>query len=150
MGHESFLSLFVIVEYLFEFPIDVLTAQPTGDDGAVGGEENDVGDTADIVDVGGYLLCIDDLRIGNAVILDGFQSVFGLVPCGDADDLQTTVLIFVVGFDDVGDLLTAGAAPRSPEVCKHILASAHVITKSGGLSDVLYGEVHKRLADRGA
>lgn len=111
MGCLFIARLFVFWEYLFKFSVDLLSAKTTGEDGAIRGEEDDVGDASDMVGIGGNLLGVDNLRVGNAVVFDGLQRVFGLVLYGDADDLQAAILVFVVGGDDLRDFHSAGAAP---------------------------------------
>ena len=88
-----------------------LTAQAAGEDSAVGGEEDDMGDASDMVGIGGNLLCVDNLRVGNAVAFDGHQRIFGLVLCGNAENLKALVFIFVVSGNDLRDFHSAGAAP---------------------------------------
>ena len=74
------------------------------------------------------VLGIDDLRIGDAEIADGFFCFLGFVTEGNTKHCQSFLLILLIETNQVGYLLTAGTALRSPEVCKNILAASHIIT----------------------
>ena len=105
-----FFVLFVIKDF-FEFLLYFLTAKATGKDGAVGGKEEDVGDANDAVEVGGYILRVEDLRVRNLLFLYGSQRSCRFVPCGYAHHFQTFVLIFVVCSDKVRYFLSAWSTP---------------------------------------
>ena len=62
------------------------------------------------------ILGIDNLRIRDAEVTDGFHCLFGLVTEGNAKHRQTFLLVLLIETDQVGYLLSAWAAPRSPEV----------------------------------
>ena len=133
--------LFVIVEYLFEFPIDVLTAQPSGKDGTVGSEKEDVGDAVDAVELQDRHSRIEYLRIGNVLLTDIFEAALRFLQTGDTHDLQTFVLVFAICCHDVRYLLAAGAAPRSPEIDEHVLATTYIVAESLLFAVELYGEI---------
>ena len=63
--------------YLFknslQFFFDVFAAESPGKDSAVRTKKDDMGDATDIVGIGGYILCIDNLGIWHAIILNGAQ-----------------------------------------------------------------------------
>ncbi len=102
-------SLFL--ECLLKFSVDSLSTQTTGENCAVGGEEDDFGDAFDAVEVGGYFLRVDDLRIGNLLFLYGSQRSCRFVPCGYAHHFQTFVLISVVCSDKVRYFPSAWSTP---------------------------------------
>ena len=106
MGHEL-----LFVEYLFEFLVDVLTTQSSGEDGAIGGKEDGVGDSAEMIGTGSNPLSVDDLRVWNDVFLDGGFGVDRLVGDSYADNLEATVAVLIVGGDDSGNFLQTGGAP---------------------------------------
>ena len=53
----------------------------------------------------------------------------------------------MVSGNDVGNFHSAGAAPRSPEVYKHILTSSHIIAKARCLAFVFNREIDELLAN---
>ena len=108
----------------FQFiPIDI-----TGDNGTVGGKENGMRKGIYTIECGRNVLSIDDLWIWDAEITDSFFCFLGFVAEGNAKHCQSFLLILLIETNQVGYLLTAWAAPRSPEVSKNILASSHIIT----------------------
>ena len=72
---------------------------------------------------------------------DGFLGILRLIPSGDAENLKTTILVFVVGCDEVGNLLATRSAPGCPEIYEHILTLAYLVAETGRLALVFYGEV---------
>ena len=64
-----FIVLFVIKDF-FEFLLYFLTPQSTGEDGAVGGEEYAVWDGLNAVCVERLIQGVQQLGIGDAVLLD--------------------------------------------------------------------------------
>ena len=83
------------------------------------------------------VLGIDDLRIWDAEVMDGFLCLFGLVAEGDTKHRQAFLFVLLIEVDQVGDLLSAWATPRSPEVCKNVLAASHIVREACGLSVIL-------------
>ena len=77
----SFWSLFFVVEYFRQFFINGVTTQVSGDDGAVGAEEDDFRDAGDAVSIGGNLLRVNDLRVGQLLFLDGFLRLVHFCVC---------------------------------------------------------------------
>ena len=111
-GDDGFLVhyLLVIINFL-QLLFDVLADQPTGKDGAVGGEEDCVGNTVEFIEVVGTILRVEDLRIGYLQLGDCFQGCFRLVFDGNTKYCQTFVLIFIIGCDKSWNPRPAGAAP---------------------------------------
>ena len=58
-----------VLQLLFYF----LTSQATGEDGAIGGEEDDFGNSLNAVEISRYFLRVEDLRIRYLHFIDGFQ-----------------------------------------------------------------------------
>ena len=136
----------LLAEDFLQFRFDLLSAQTTLQYLAVGGKEDDFGNASDGVEVCGDLLRIDDLWIGNFLFLDGLQRNFGLVPGGNAEDLQPLIFIIVVSGDEVGNLASSRAAPRCPEINEHILAATYIVGEPRCLTFILHSEVLEHIA----
>ena len=86
------------------------------------------------------------MRPNDTQLLDGSLRIFGFIPYGYTQHIETFGVILVVELLDVGNLAPAGTAPRSPEVDQHILALAHIVReRSLRAVGLLDGEVGKHL-----
>ena len=90
---------------------DVLADQPTGKDGAVGGEEDCVRNTVEFIEVVGTILRVEDLRIGYLQLGYCFQGCFWLVFDGNTKYYQSFVLIFIIDCDKSWNTRPAGTTP---------------------------------------
>lgn len=93
-------------------------------------EEDYARDGGDAVDVGGDCLSIENLVPRELMLLDCLEGVFGLIPYGYAENLETFVGIFVVEFLDYSCLTDAGAAPACPEVNEGIFTFTHIVAQA--------------------
>ena len=83
------------------------TAKTATEDSAVGREEDDVRYARDAIEVGGNLLGIQDLGVGDMEVGDGLQGVLGLVPRRYAQNRETMVLVSLPGLNEVRYFLAA-------------------------------------------
>ena len=65
-GDDGFLVHYLsVIKNLFQLLFDVLAGQPTSKDGTIGGEEDDVWNSVESIEVVGTILRVEDLWIGN-------------------------------------------------------------------------------------
>ena len=125
--------LFVIVEYFLKPPFKFFAAcNPAGEDGAVGGKENLMGNPCHSIDAHG--LGFVNLGKRDAQFLHDAVGFLWGVSDGDSDYLQPFVLVFLVQGNDMGHVSRARPAPRCPEISKHIVASPHEVGNGGRLA----------------
>ncbi len=106
-----------------------------------------MGNAGDTVEFGRNGLRIDDLGPLDAELLGRFAGLLALVPHGYAQHLELIAAVLLPHLADVGNLATAGTAPRSPEVDQHVFALAHVVGEADGRTvgiAVLDGEIDER------
>jgi len=125
--------LFVIGENLFEFLVKFFhTCNPAGQDGAVGGEENLVGNPGHSINAHG--LGFVNLGKRDAHLLHDAVGFLRVIADGDTDYFQPSVLVFLVQGYDMGHVSHARPAPRGPEIGKHIIAPPHKVGNGGRLT----------------
>ena len=133
-------------EYFRQFLLYLVAAQAAREDGSVGGEEDDFGDSVDAVKFRGNCLRVQDLRIWDRLVFDGTQRSLRLIFHCHSKCSKVAVFVLLVGGDDVRYLLATGTAPRGPEVNKYILAAPYEIAQTGGFAVVLYSKVSESIA----
>lgn len=136
----------LLLEYFSQFLFQFLPIDVAGDDGAVGGKEDGMREGINSVKCSRNVLGIDNLRIWDAEVTDGFFCLFGFVAEGNAKHRQPSLLVLLIEANQVGNLLSAWATPRCPEVGKYILAASDIVREACGLSVVFYGKILEHLA----
>ena len=104
--HIGFGSI-VVSKNFGQLLVNILSTQTTGDDVSLRVEKECVGDGTEMVGLGGDFLCVDDLRIRYGVFFYGGLGVGRFVGYCDAEDLEATVMVQVVGSDNSRDFFQA-------------------------------------------
>ena len=81
------------MKHFRQFHFDLVSTQAAGEDGAVGAEEDNFRDAGDAVSIGGNLLRVNDLRVGQLLFLDGFLR---LVHLGVGQRIHTAFVVVEV------------------------------------------------------
>ena len=88
-----------LLDCLSEFGCKGVTSEATRQDGAIGAEDNDVGDALDAVQVGrlGQLVITDDDGPGDVELLDGLAGILGGIPHCDVHNVKLIAILVLEG-----------------------------------------------------
>ena len=111
MLHNKCNSGLFLVKGSLDSVKQLIGGQSAGNDSTVGSKEDEVRNTGDTVDIGGYLLCIDDLRPRHFLLLDSLECIGCFIPYSYAQYLKTFGIVLVVQLDKAGDGSAARTAP---------------------------------------